>query len=90
MKKTAAHSATSLNTINHTQTLNPIQIGRAYFPTGWRIIVPVVALTAVGAVGDASVNSKPWLTLLGLVLGFMVASMLVKRQGGNSEASATK
>ena len=80
MKKTAAHSATSLHNPQNTQTLNLLQLGRTYFGTGWRILVPVAAATFTGAIADARVGTKPWLTLVGLVVGFMVAGLLVKRQ----------
>lgn len=89
MKKTAAHSATSLNTTN-TQTLNPLQLGRTYFGTGWRIVVPVVVATFFGTILDAAIGTKPWLTLVGLVLGFMVAGALVKHQGGNVATASKK
>lgn len=80
MNKTAAHSATSINKTNSTQTVNTLQFGRTYLGTGWRIILPVVISVAFGAFGDTRFGSKPWLTLIGLVVGFMVAGLLVKRQ----------
>ena len=90
MKKTAAHSATSLNNTNNTQTLSLQQLGRTYFSTGWRIIVPVVVATFFGTILDAAIGTKPWLTLIGLVLGFMVAGMLVKHQGGDVATASKK
>lgn len=90
MKKTAAHSATSLNNTKNTQTLNPLQLGRSYLDTGWRIVVPVIVATFFGAVLDASVGSKPWLTLVGLVIGFMVAGLLVKQQAPEVNPAAKK
>ena len=90
MKKTAAHSATSLNNTKNTQTLHPLQLGRSYLDTGWRIIVPVVIATFFGAVLDTVVGLKPWFTLVGLVIGFMVAGLLVKHQAPEVDAASKK
>jgi F0F1-type ATP synthase assembly protein I len=90
MKKTAAHSATSINKTNTTQTISTLELGRSYFSTGWRIVTPVVLLVFIGAIGDTQLGSKPWLTLVGLVVGFMIASLLVKQQGSSTEASSKK
>lgn len=90
MKRTAAHSATSFNNTKNTQTLHPLQLGRSYLDTGWRIIVPVVIATFFGAILDAALGTKPWLTLVGLVIGFLVAGTLVKHQAPEVEAAAKK
>lgn len=90
MKKTAAYSATSLNNTKNTQTLNPLLLGRSYLDTGWRIVVPVVIATFFGAVLDEAIGTKPWLTLVGLVIGFMVAGLLVKQQAPEVNTVAKK
>ena len=90
MKKTAAHSATSINKTNSSQTVSTLQLGGSYFGTGWRIVAPVILMVAVGAVGDSILRSKPWMTLIGLVIGFMLASILVKRQSPDTEATTKK
>jgi F0F1-type ATP synthase assembly protein I len=90
MKKTAAHSATSINKTNNSQTITTMQLGQNYLATGFRIIVPVVLMVFVGAIGDSILRTKPWMTLIGLLIGFMLASMLVKRQNPDSEAAAKK
>jgi F0F1-type ATP synthase assembly protein I len=87
MKKIAAHSATSINNTKNTQTLNPALVGRTYSGTFWRIIIPVTIATFIGALLDAQLSSKPWMTLVGLVTGFMVATVLVKRQSGTEPAA---
>jgi len=46
----------------------------------WRIAVPVVVLAIAGIYFDNTLGSKPWLTLLGVVIGFGVAGTLVKQQ----------
>jgi F0F1-type ATP synthase assembly protein I len=90
MKKTAAHSATSINKTNNSQILSTKQLGQNYLATGSRIIIPVVLMAFVGVIGDSILHTKPWMTLIGLVIGFMLASILVKRQGPDTEAVAKK
>jgi F0F1-type ATP synthase assembly protein I len=90
MKKTAAYSATSLNNSKNTQTFNPLPLVRSFADTGWRIVVPVVVATFVGAVLDTQVGTKPWLTLVGLVVGFMIAGLLVKHQAPAVDVVAKK
>jgi F0F1-type ATP synthase assembly protein I len=57
-----------------------LHIARELADTTWRIAVPVIGLTILGIIGDRSWGTKPWLTLLGSILGFVFASLLVKRQ----------
>ena len=90
MKKTAAHSATSINKTNNSQTLSTAQLGQSYLSTGFRIIAPVILMVFVGAIGDSILRTKPWMTLIGLVIGFMLASILVKRQGPDAETVVKK
>lgn len=90
MKKTAAHSATSINKTNSSQTLSTAQLGQNYLATGFRIFIPVILMVFVGAIGDSILRTKPWMTLIGLVIGFMLASIFVKRQGPDTEAITKK
>lgn len=90
MKKTAAHSATSINKTNNSQTIATAQLGQSYLSTGFRIVVPVILMVFVGAIGDSILRTKPWMTLIGLVIGFMLASIFVKRQGPDAEAAPKK
>jgi F0F1-type ATP synthase assembly protein I len=90
MNKTAAHSATSINKTNNSQTLSTMQFGQNFLATGFRIFVPVVLMVIVGAIGDSILRTKPWMTLIGLAIGFMLASILVKRQGPDAETVAKK
>lgn len=90
MNKTAAHSATSINKTNNSQTISPAQLGQTYVSTGLRIIIPVLLMVFVGVVGDSILRTKPWMTLVGLVIGFMLAGILVKRQSPSSDIAEKK
>jgi putative F0F1-ATPase subunit (Ca2+/Mg2+ transporter) len=55
-------------------------IALTFLDTTWRIAVPVILFSLVGIFADRHLGSKPWLTLLGVVIGFVFAALLVKRQ----------
>lgn len=48
--------------------------------TTWRMFVPVIGGTAFGIWGDHSFDTKPWLTVIGLAVGVVVAGLLVRNQ----------
>lgn len=48
--------------------------------TTLRVVVPAVIGVALGMYGDVARHTKPWLTLGGLALGFVVAAVLIYRQ----------
>lgn len=48
----------------------------------WRMAVPVVIFAGLGLLADKTWGSKPWMTLLGTLVGFLFAGLLVKRQIG--------
>lgn len=48
--------------------------------TTWRMFVPSVGLTLLGVWADGQFGTKPWLMVLGIVLGFAGALLLVKKQ----------
>lgn len=48
--------------------------------TTWRMFVPSVGLTLLGVWADAQFGTKPWLMVVGIVLGFFGAFLLVKKQ----------
>ena len=78
MKQAAAHPTTS--TTNGDPGLGLGDVALAFLDTTWRIAVPVVAFTLLGIFVDLHLGTKPWLTLLSVVLGFGAAGLLVKRQ----------
>jgi F0F1-type ATP synthase assembly protein I len=48
--------------------------------TAWRIAIPVLLFAGAGIFIDAKTGSEPWCTLLGTVIGFIFAGLLVKKQ----------
>ena len=48
--------------------------------TTWRIVVPTIILALVGLKGDLTWHTAPWLTLVGTVIGFALAALLIRRQ----------
>lgn len=48
--------------------------------TTWRMFIPSVGLLMLGRMLDNHYATKPWLMLVGIVLGSVVAGLLVKRQ----------
>src|ERR1700754_2711043 len=67
-----------------------LRVGRELADTTWRISVPVLLFAGAGIVADRSWGSKPWLTLLGTLIGFGCAALLVKRQLDEWPASLPK
>jgi F0F1-type ATP synthase assembly protein I len=51
-----------------------------FLDTTWRIATPVILFTVLGIIADRKLGSKPWITLLCVVIGFVFAILLVKRQ----------
>lgn len=78
MKKAAAHSTT----IRPAQNLTTVKLSspHAMLDTAWRIVAPVGAFTLLGVLADERLTTRPWLALLGLAIGFGLASILVNRQ----------
>lgn len=48
--------------------------------TAWRIAVPVLLFAGMGIFIDKKAGSAPWVTLAGVVVGFIFAGLLIKRQ----------
>lgn len=55
-------------------------VGFTFLDTTWRMAVPVVLAAAIGIFADLKLGTKPWLTLVMVVIGFVVAIWLVKKQ----------
>jgi F0F1-type ATP synthase assembly protein I len=64
-----------------------LSVGRELLDTTWRMTVPVVIFAGIGIAIDIALGSKPWVTLLGTVVGFYFAIMLVKRQIARGDSS---
>lgn len=50
--------------------------------TTWRMFVPSVGLTLLGVYLDEQFQTKPWLMIIGILIGFLGAFLLVKAQIG--------
>lgn len=48
--------------------------------TTWRMFVPSVGFTLLGVWADGEFGTKPWLMIVGIVVGFLGAFLLVKKQ----------
>ncbi len=62
------------------ENLKQLHIARELADVTWRLGVPVIGLSLLGIVADKSWGTKPWLTLLGTAIGFVVAGKLVSLQ----------
>lgn len=80
MKKTAAKPSTTPADNDATNPVRDLKIIQSFADTTWRIAVPVVGLTLVGIYIDKHAGTKPWVTLAGSILGFVIAGLLIKRQ----------
>ena len=60
--------------------------------TTWRMFVPSVGFTLLGVWADAQLDTKPWLMVVGIVVGCTGAALLVKKQisGIKSRKESTK
>jgi gamma-glutamyltranspeptidase len=84
MKKTAAHTTTNNINSDPALSLGSLHVVRSFADTTWRIAVPVLLFTMAGIVFDKHFGSKPWATLVGTAIGFVIAGWLVKRQLGDA------
>jgi len=78
MKKAAAHPTTSNAHGRASFGLGAIALDLA--DTTWRIATPVLLFAGLGIFIDIKAHTKPWVTLLGLVIGFVFAGLLLKKQ----------
>ncbi len=78
MKKAAAQPTTKPASGNDHFGLGSLALD--FLDTTWRIAVPVVIFAVLGIVADRHFGTKPWLTLLGMVVGFGFAGLLLKKQ----------
>lgn len=64
-----------------------LHVGREIADTTWRMTVPVVIFTFIGIFFDRTFNTIPFLTLVGMIVGFYFAVVLIKRQINRSKDS---
>jgi len=48
--------------------------------TTWRMFIPMVGFTLLGVWADHRLGSKPWLMILGIIVGTVGAILLVRKQ----------
>jgi uncharacterized membrane protein YfcA len=77
MKKAADHPTTSSAHGEAGFGIGAILLDLA--DTTWRIAVPVVLFSILGMFIDIKAHTKPWVTLAGLIIGFVIAGVLVKK-----------
>jgi F0F1-type ATP synthase assembly protein I len=80
MRKSAANNSTTQSVDDSKDPFRDLKIVQSFADTTCRIAVPVVGLTMMGIYVDTHYGTKPWMTLVGTVVGFALAAMLVKRQ----------
>ena len=77
MKKAAAPTTP---TASGKQVFTVGVLGLELLDTTWRIAAPVLLFAAGGIFADLKLGTKPWLTLSMVVVGFVFAGILVKKQ----------
>lgn len=77
MKKAAAHPTT--RSLSSKTGYGAGDIALQFLDTTWRIAVPVLIFALLGIFVDRSFGTKPLFTLLGVIVGFIVAGLLIKR-----------
>lgn len=48
--------------------------------TSWRMFVPTIGLTVLGLMLDKQFHTTPWVMVLGIVGGCVIAALLVRTQ----------
>lgn len=48
--------------------------------TTWRMFIPIIGFTIVGVYSDNTFHTKPWFTVVGILIGVILAAILVIRQ----------
>lgn len=62
------------------QSLTAKDFAVQFMDTTWRIVVPVILFAGLGLLVDRRFHIGPWMTLSGMVVGFVFAGLLVKKQ----------
>jgi len=48
--------------------------------TTWRMFVPIIGGTALGVWADNTITDKPLATVIGIMVGIIIAALLVRQQ----------
>jgi hypothetical protein len=62
------------------ETDNVVAVVQTIGDTTWRMFVPTIGFTLLGVWLDSSFDTKPWLMFGGIIIGFLGAFLLVKKQ----------
>jgi F0F1-type ATP synthase assembly protein I len=54
-------------------------LGLDLLATTWRIMVPVLIFAGLGIFADIKLHTKPWLTIVCVIIGFIISGLLIKR-----------
>lgn len=76
MKKAAAHPTP---TATNAKPLSVGSLATQFLDTTWRVGAPILLFTIIGIFADRHLGTKPWLTLLGVAIGFVGAGLLIKQ-----------
>lgn len=55
--------------------------------TTWRMFIPTIGFTFLGWLGDKQWGTKPWLFILGIIIGATISALLIRRQLSKSNKS---
>ncbi|MEO5949561.1 MAG: AtpZ/AtpI family protein [Candidatus Saccharimonas sp.] len=80
MKKLPAASDSATSGAHKTNQHPSTYLILSMMDTTWRMFVPTIGLLIVGNALDERFGLRPWLMLLGIILGGLIATYLVKRQ----------
>ena len=48
--------------------------------TTWRMFIPTIGLTILGLLADKQFGTTPWIMVVGIITGSLLAYVLVRRQ----------
>lgn len=68
---------------NQTSSETTMLLMGTFLDTTWRMFVPSVGFTLLGVWADGQFDTKPWFMFAGIVVGFIGAGMLIRKQISN-------
>lgn len=78
MNKAADHTTTK--SVSGKSHLSFSTVALDLLDTAWRIAIPVALFAVAGIFIDRKIGSAPWVTLVGMIAGFVAAGYLLKQQ----------
>lgn len=80
MKEMNKAADSTTNTSHNNDSLSLGAIALDLLDTAWRIAAPVLLFAVAGLLCDKHFGTEPWFTLLGMIVGFVGAGLLVRVQ----------